>query len=52
MIYLIFLRNKQMILSDKTIKEYIKNNKIIVKSEYGIENVINNISCSSLDVRL
>ena len=41
-----------MILSDKTIKEYIKNNKIIVKSEYGIENVINNISCSSLDVRL
>ena len=41
-----------MILSDNTIKEYIKNNKIIVRSEYGIENVINDISCASLDVRL
>jgi len=41
-----------MILADKTIKEYIKKKIIIVKSEYGLEDVINNISCSSLDVRL
>ncbi len=41
-----------MILSDKTIKEYISNNKLIIKSDYGIEDVINNISCASLDVRL
>lgn len=41
-----------MILADKEIKKYINNNKIIVKSEYGIDDVLNNISCASLDVRL
>jgi len=41
-----------MILSDKDIKEYIINKKIIVQSEYWIEDILDNISCASLDVRL
>ena len=41
-----------MILSDTSIKKYIKNEKIIVQSEYGLEDIISNISCASLDVRL
>ena len=41
-----------MILSDKTIKELIQNKKIIVESEYWLEDILNNIACASLDIRL
>lgn len=41
-----------MILSDKNIKKSIQSKKIIIESEYWIEDIINNISCASLDVRL
>ena len=41
-----------MILSDKTIKEYILSKKLIVESEYGIDDVLSNVACASLDIRL
>ncbi len=41
-----------MILSDKTIREYILSKKLIVESEYGIDDVLSNIACASLDIRL
>lgn len=41
-----------MILSDKDIKNHIINWKIIVQSEYWMNDILNNISCASLDVRL
>ncbi len=41
-----------MILSDKTIKNLIKSKKLIVESEYWINDVLNNIACASLDIRL
>ena len=41
-----------MILSDKTIKELIQNKEIIVESEYWLNDILNNIACASLDIRL
>ena len=41
-----------MILSDKSIKELILSKKLIVESEYGLDDVLNNIACASLDIRL
>ena len=41
-----------MILSDKSIKELILSKKLIVESEYGLEDILNNIACASLDIRL
>ena len=41
-----------MILSDKTIREKIQNGEFIVESEYWLDDVLNNIACASLDLRL
>ena len=41
-----------MILSDKTIKELILSKKLIIDSEYGLDDILNNIACASLDIRL
>ena len=41
-----------MILSDKTIKELILSKKLIIESEYGLDDILNNIACASLDIRL
>ena len=41
-----------MILSDKTIKEFILSKKLIIESEYGLDDILNNIACASLDIRL
>ena len=41
-----------MILSDKTIREKIQNCELIVESEYWLDDVLNNIACASLDLRL
>ena len=41
-----------MILSDKTIKELILDKKLIVESPYWIDDILNNIACASLDIRL
>ena len=41
-----------MILSDKTIKDYILENKLIVESHYWLDDILNNIACASLDIRL
>ena len=41
-----------MILSDRTIRDFIKNWKIIVESDYGLNDILNNIACASLDIRL
>ncbi len=41
-----------MILSDKTIKGLILSKELIVESEYGLDDILNNIACASLDIRL
>ena len=41
-----------MILSDASIKELILSKKLIVESEYWIEDILKNIACASLDLRL
>ena len=41
-----------MILSDQTIKEKILNKEIIIQSDEDINEIIKNIACASLDVRL
>jgi len=41
-----------MILSDQTIKEKILNKEIIIQSDEDIDEIIKNIACASLDVRL
>jgi dCTP deaminase len=41
-----------MILSDQTIKELILSKKLIVESEYGLDDILSNIACASLDIRL
>ena len=41
-----------MILSDKSIRELILSKKLIIESEYGLDDVLNNIACASLDIRL
>ena len=41
-----------MILSDKTIREKIQNCELIVESEYWIDDILSNIACASLDLRL
>ena len=41
-----------MILSDKTIKNLILSKKLIIESEYGLDDILNNIACASLDIRL
>ena len=41
-----------MILSDKTIKKLILSKKLIIESEYGLDDILNNIACASLDIRL
>ena len=41
-----------MILSDKSIKELILSKKLIVESEYWLDDILNNIACASLDIRL
>jgi deoxycytidine triphosphate deaminase len=41
-----------MILSDKTIKDLILSKKLTVESEYGLDDILSNIACASLDIRL
>ena len=41
-----------MILSDKTIKDLILSKELIIESEYGLDDILNNVACASLDIRL
>jgi len=41
-----------MILSDTTIKKLILQKEVIIESEYWLNDILNNIACASLDIRL
>lgn len=41
-----------MILSDKSIKELILSGKLIVETEYWIDDILQDIACASFDLRL